>query len=161
MTGKIQGEHALSTQATDLGWPTQVGAATSMQATGRAGGHVIPPRAQNNTNLRQLAFDSIAWRDADGLPLLRSAAHTPGSKCPSRLGLDIQQAIDQFCAFAQVDHPQAAAFIIVRIHRLYIKSHTVILDFEQASPGSICFKRTQIFGAAACLRALFTASSTI
>jgi hypothetical protein len=48
-----------------------------------------------------------------------------------RSGLDMQQSIDQLAAFAQVDHPQAAAVIVCAVDGFHVKADTVILDFEQ------------------------------
>ncbi len=77
------------------------------------------------------------------------------------LRLDVEQTVYQFGAFAQVDHAQAAAgaFFVILCHGFHVKPGTVILDFQAGMPISTWRKRTVMASAAACLRALLTASS--
>src|SRR5512143_3236440 len=46
-------------------------------------------------------------------------------------GIDIQQAVDELGALAQVDHPQATAPVVGRVDRLHVKAQAVVFDLEQ------------------------------
>ena len=45
-------------------------------------------------------------------------------------GVDIEQAVHQFRAFAQVDHSQTPALIIRFVDRRHIKAQSIIFDFQ-------------------------------
>ena len=50
---------------------------------------------------------------------------------PTLLRLNIQQTVDQFRTFAQIDHPQTATFIVSFGNSVHVEAHAIILDLQQ------------------------------
>ena len=56
------------------------------------------------------------------------------ARASPRRQIDIEQPVDQFRPFAQVDHPQAAALVVGLIHRRHIKANAIVFDLQQRDP---------------------------
>ena len=44
--------------------------------------------------------------------------------------IDMEQSVDQFGAFVEIDHPQTAAFFVIFGDGFYIEADSVIFDFK-------------------------------